>query len=65
MKLLTPDNDVKDFCLYGPWEADPENNIISYVSPLGRSLIGKKPGDTARLEGNITYTIQSIENALI
>jgi transcription elongation factor GreA len=65
IKLLTPDNEVKDFSLFGPWEADPEKNIISYVSPLGRTLIGKKKGDKAKLESNITYTIQAIENALI
>jgi transcription elongation factor GreA len=53
--------------LLGPWEADTDRGIISYLSPLGRGLLGLKPGATAEIElpsGTVRYTVNSIENAL-
>ncbi|PJZ64552.1 transcription elongation factor GreA [Leptospira wolffii] len=37
------------YSILGAWDADTERNIISYQSPLGKSLLGKKVGDTASL----------------
>lgn len=31
--------------ILGPDEVDPSGGIISYQSPLGRALLGKRPGD--------------------
>ncbi|MBW7856951.1 MAG: transcription elongation factor GreA [Leptonema sp. (in: Bacteria)] len=52
------------YTILGPWDADTEKGIISYVSPLGKSLIGKSVGDTATLEGGQSYHIEQIEKAI-
>jgi transcription elongation factor GreA len=53
----------KAFQILGPTEADPRQGIISYLSPLGKLFIGKKPGDTVTLklkEKTIKYKINKI-----
>jgi transcription elongation factor GreA len=54
------------YTILGPWESDPENNIISYLSPLGSALFLKKAGDTLKFainEQNYDYLIQGIKVA--
>ncbi len=57
-------NDKEEiFLLVGEWEADPREKKISHESPLGKALIGKKPGDTVEVEapaGKIAYHIVKI-----
>ncbi len=49
----------KEFTILGPWDIDLEKNIISYSSPLGNSLLGKKLGERIEiLDG--TYEIIAI-----
>jgi transcription elongation factor GreA len=52
------------YSILGPWDADTEKGIISYVSPLGRSLIGKSVGETATLDGGQSFRIDRIEKGL-
>jgi transcription elongation factor GreA len=50
--------------IVGPAEANPENQMISYESPVGRALMGQKVGDIAVVEapaGEIKYRIISIK----
>jgi len=50
--------------IVGPAEANPENQMISYASPVGRALMGLKVGDIAVVEapaGEIKYRIISIK----
>ncbi|KKS46952.1 transcription elongation factor GreA [Candidatus Gottesmanbacteria bacterium RIFCSPLOWO2_02_FULL_42_29] len=52
------------FTIVGEWEADPMQKKISHSSPLGKALIGKKPGDKVEVEapaGRILYKILHIE----
>ena len=52
------------FTVVGEWEADPSQKKISHESPLGRALMGKKPGDAVEVEapaGKILYKVLSIE----
>jgi len=51
------------FSLVGEWEADPHEKKISHESPLGKALIGKKPGEKVEVEapaGKIAYHILKI-----
>jgi transcription elongation factor GreB len=36
--------------LVGPDEADPRSGLLSVASPVGRALLGKKPGERAVVE---------------
>ena len=54
--------DVK-YQLVGPDESDIENGRISVTSPLGKAIIGRKPGDELSLEvpgGKRTYELIEI-----
>jgi transcription elongation factor GreA len=53
-----------DYTILGPWDVDPEKNIISYASPLGKILLGKKIGDVAVLNKDRSFTIEKIERAI-
>jgi transcription elongation factor GreA len=55
-----------NFTILGPWESDPENHIISYLSPFGSAILNKKTGeefewlfDKSRDE-TVKYTIKEI-----
>ena len=41
---LTGDDDVVVTVL-GPWDSDPQHDIISYLAPTGKALLGKRKGD--------------------
>lgn len=51
------------FTLLGPWEADPENQILSFQSKLAQAMVGKTVGEKVEVQGK-DYTIQSIRNYL-
>jgi transcription elongation factor GreA len=47
----------------GEFEADPKNGKISSASPIGKALVGKKKGDTVKVEtpaGEVEYTVVEI-----
>ena len=52
------------FTIVGEWEADPMQKKISHSSPLGKALLGKKPGEKVEVEapaGKILYKILHID----
>ena len=58
------DEDI-EYVIVGSSEADSLNNKISNESPLGAALIGKKKGDTVKVEapvGEIEYKIIEVKN---
>ena len=65
--LETPDNNEKEtYTILGPWESNPENGVISYMSPLGTNLLNHKVGETLSFmvnEEKKTYKILDISAA--
>jgi transcription elongation factor GreA len=52
-----------NFQIVGQWEANPAQKKISYSSPLGQALIGKKVGEQVEVivpAGKVVYTVVSI-----
>jgi transcription elongation factor GreA len=50
--------------LVGPQEADPGNGRISHESPIGKALMDRRVGDTAKVEtpgGAIEFKVLKIE----
>jgi len=41
--LITGEDEF--FTILGPWESDPEHQVISYLSPLGKHLLNHKTGE--------------------
>lgn len=53
-----------EFSIVGEWEADPATKKISHESPLGKSLMGKKVGDSVEVDapaGKVVYVIKSVK----
>lgn len=57
-------NEKIEYRVVGPAEADVADNKISYESPLGKELMGKKVGDTINVDapmGIIKYELLEIK----
>jgi transcription elongation factor GreA len=65
VKLNDPEKEASfTYKLVGEEEADFKENKISYISPLGKALIGKEVGDTIIVKapkGNVEYEVEAIE----
>jgi len=48
--LFKDENEEEVFEIVGSNEADPDNNKISYESPVGKALMGAKAGKTVKVE---------------
>ena len=62
--LNTASGKEEHYTILGPWESDPNENIISYLSPFGKNLIGAKTGEKLVFEINeipYSYKVKGIE----
>jgi transcription elongation factor GreB len=48
VRIRHQNGEDEDFRIVGVDEADPENNSISWLSPLARALLSRKVGETVR-----------------
>ncbi len=51
------------YSIVGPTEADPTENKLSYESPVGKALLGKKAGETVDVDapgGMVSFKILEI-----
>ena len=65
---LTDNDSGKEetYTILGPWESDPDNNVISYMSPFGNAVLNRKAGETATFtinEHKYNYTVKEIKKA--
>ena len=59
-------NQSMSFTLVDPVQSDPQKNLLSFKSPIGKGILGKKVGDIAPIEvpaGIIEMRIDSIERS--
>ncbi len=58
---LTAENGTQRvITILGPWESEPEKDILSSESEMAKSLLGLTPGDSIELVGE-SYRIETIE----
>ena len=50
--LETPEGRTEEYTILGPWESDPDNKIISYMSPFGSAIFNSKKGETVSFKIN-------------
>ncbi len=56
----------ESFTILGPWESDPDNSVISYMSPFGNAILNHREGETLEFVINdqeYNYSIKSISAA--
>lgn len=61
---ITSKNNSKTYLILGSAETDPNKGVISYLSPIGSKLLGRKLGDNIVITTNkveINYLISKIE----
>lgn len=51
--------DKMKYTILGAWDGDPENNILSYLTPLAQNILGKKVGEVVEID------IQGYEQTLV
>jgi transcription elongation factor GreA len=57
----------EEYTILGPWESDPDNGIISYLSPFGNSILNKTEGEQTEFTINgekVSYTVETISAAI-
>lgn len=57
---LAGDGGKRELTILGPWESDPDRDIISYQSDLAGELLGKSEGEEIAISGD-SYRIVGIE----
>jgi transcription elongation factor GreA len=66
--LLNRDSgEREEYTILGPWESDPDNRIISYMSPFGGAILNKTAGEQVDFsinDGKVSYIVESISAAL-
>jgi transcription elongation factor GreA len=63
VEVRNQDGVVAKYSILGAWDSDPENHIISYQTPLGAALLGRKAGDVVKVKiggTEETYSVVAI-----
>ncbi|EPP34608.1 transcription elongation factor, GreA/GreB, family protein [Chlamydia ibidis] len=60
VSLQDEDGVVLVYTILGPWDADPENNVLSLKSKLAQEMLGKSIGDSLHFQGK-KYTVSQIQ----
>ena len=62
VNLSSPESgETQKYTILGAWDSDPDNNVLSYLTPLGQKLLGKKVDDLVETEVEGTVTNWKIE----
>lgn len=62
--MITDGTKESTYTIVGGYESDPNKHTISYLSPIGKALMGKREKETVAVtvpSGTVTYTISSIQ----
>ena len=63
VSLLDAEGKKIAFTLLGPWEADPENNILSFQSKFAQAMMGLSKAEAFEFQGK-RYIVQDIKSYL-
>jgi len=63
VELLTPKGEKITYSILGPWDAEPENNILSFQSKLAQAMQGRKKDEKFSFKGE-EFKILHIHNLL-
>lgn len=63
VSLKDPKGSAISYTILGPWDANPDANVLSFQSKLAQAMLGKKPGDSFEFKAE-KYTVTSIKSFL-
>jgi transcription elongation GreA/GreB family factor len=51
---------VTDMTVLGAWDSIPETKTVSYLSEVGKALVGREPGDTVQVRDELTEVMTTL-----
>ena len=63
VELINAEDEKVTYTILGPWDADPDQNILSFQSKLAETMLGLKKGDKLSFKDE-EYTVQDIRSYL-
>lgn len=49
-----------EMTVLGAWDSDPDKKLVSYLSEVGKALVGRSPGETVQVRDEATETMQTL-----
>lgn len=49
-----------EMTVLGAWDSDPERKLVSYLSEVGKALVGRAPGETVEVRDETTEVFQTL-----
>lgn len=49
-----------EMTVLGAWDSDPDKKLVSYLSEVGKALVGRNPGDTVEVRDETTEQMQTL-----
>jgi len=51
---------ASEMTVLGAWDSDPDKKLVSYLSEVGKALVGRKPGETVQIRNETTEAFQTL-----
>lgn len=51
---------TEDMTVLGAWDSDPEKKLVSYLSEVGKALVGRSPGETVQIRDLTTEAMRPL-----
>lgn len=58
--LTYPGGITGEISVLGAWDSDPDQKIVSYLSEVGKALVGRGPGECAEVRDLATEQLQNV-----
>jgi transcription elongation GreA/GreB family factor len=58
--LKNSKGDLGDMTVLGAWDSDPDKKLVSYLSEVGKALVGRAPGETVQIRDSETETMETL-----
>ncbi|MCU0753364.1 MAG: GreA/GreB family elongation factor [Akkermansiaceae bacterium] len=49
-----------EMTVLGAWDSDPEKKLVSYLSEVGKALVGREPGESVQVRDETSETMQTL-----
>jgi transcription elongation GreA/GreB family factor len=50
----------EEMTVLGAWDSDPEKKIVSYLSEVGKALVGRSPGESVEVRDLVTEALRTL-----
>jgi transcription elongation GreA/GreB family factor len=58
--LFDKDGKESVVTVLGAWDSTPETKTVSYLSEVGKALVGREPGDTVQIRDEVTEVMETL-----